>query len=95
MAKAKKKSWGVDLNQTEDAAKNVIQTTSHSKSSPAQPASRVKKKPGPKGQEEEIVRVQILVSSHKKLKKLAALADMKQLEYLSKLVNEEYEKNTK
>lgn len=78
---AKKKSWGINLNDATEAAKSSIRQTSH---------QETKKKPGPKGQEEEISRVQILVSSHKKLKKLAALADMKQLEYLSELVNNAY-----
>lgn len=90
---AKKKSWGIDVKKTADAAKDAIKTTSHS-AIPTTPTStpKQKKKPGPKGQDEDITRVQILESSHKKLKTLAAHAEKKQLEYLSELVDREYEK---
>lgn len=75
---AKKKSWGLNLDTTKEAAKSSIQETSH---------TRPKKKVGrPKTVVEQTAKVQIYEVARKLAKKVSVMDEITMTNYISELI---------
>lgn len=92
--KTTKKSWGINLDETADAAESAIKKTSHT--APAAKKIAVKKVAAPKKSAgrpkvttEKIAHVNITVSARAVARKASALEDTTITEYISQLIMED------